>query len=150
MVQGSYANNTNIKRYSDVDVSVVDSPTIPLSLENYFMNFKADIYKALYRKFGSDAKRKNRSIRAEGNTYRKSIDVVPALSLSGNIENGIQFITDDGNKIINYPLKQIRNENLKNKETNYKFKRYVRIFKNIRMNMETSILLLLKKLVSLK
>lgn len=148
LVQGSYANNTNIKRYSDVDVSVVYTPIIPLSLENYFMNFKADIYKALYRKFGSDAKRKNKSIRVEGNTYRKSIDVVPAFSLSGNIENGIQFITDDGNKIINYPLKQIRNENLKNKETNYKFKRYVRIFKNIRMDMETSNITSAKKIGS--
>lgn len=138
LVQGSYANNTNIKRYSDVDVSVVYNPLIPLSLESHFKSFKDDIYKALSKKFGSDVKRKNKSIRVEGNTYRKSIDVVPAFSVSGNIENGIQFITDDGTKIINYPLKQIYNENAKNKDTNYKFKKYVRIFKNIRMDMETS------------
>lgn len=138
LVQGSFANNTNIKRYSDVDVSVIYNPLIPLSLEAHFSNFKDNIYKALSKKFGTDVKRKNKSIRVEGNTYRKSIDVVPAFSVSSNIENGIQFITDDGNKIINYPLKQIYNENTKNKATNYKYKKYVRIFKNIRMDMETS------------
>lgn len=138
LVQGSFANNTNIKRYSDVDVSVIYSTIMPLSFEKYFMNFKDDVFKALYSKFGSDVKRKNKSIRVNGNTYRKSIDVVPAFSLSSNIENGIQFITDDGDKIINYPIKQIHNENTKNKDTNYKFKKYVRIFKNIRMDMESS------------
>ncbi len=138
LVQGSYANNTNIKRYSDVDVSVVYRPLIPLSLERTFESFKADVYKALNKKFGFDAKRKNKSIRVEGNTYRRSIDVVPAFSVSSNIESGIQFMTDDGTKIVNYPLKQIYNENAKNKSTNYKFKKYVRIFKNIRMDMKSS------------
>ena len=40
LLQGSYANNTNIKRYSDVDVSVIYSPIIPLSLDKSFMKFK--------------------------------------------------------------------------------------------------------------
>lgn len=138
VVQGSYANNTNIKRYSDVDVSVIYTPLIPVSLELYFPKYKDEIYRALYNKFGNDVKRKNKSIRVNGNTYRKSIDVVPAFSLAQNIEAGIQFITDDGIEIINYPLKQIINENQKNKNTNYEFKKYVRIFKNIRMDMEDS------------
>lgn len=148
LIQGSYANNTNIKRYSDVDVSVIYNSIIPISLEKYFMNFKENIYKALYIKFGSDVKRKNKSIRVDGNTYRKSIDVVPAFSISGNIENGIQFITDDGDKIVNYPLKQIHNENSKNKNTNYKFKKYVRIFKNIKADMENSSISSAKKIGS--
>ena len=90
----------------------------------------------MYKKFGYEVKRKNKSIKVNGNTYRKSIDVVPAFSLTRNIEDGIQFITDDGVKITNYPLKQISNENQKNKLTNYKYKKYVRIFKNIKMDME--------------
>lgn len=138
LLQGSYANNTNIKRYSDVDVSVIYNPIIPLSLERYFMGFKEDIYKALVKRFGTDVERKNKSICVNGNTYRKGIDVVPAFSISSNLENGIQFLTDKGEKIINYPLKQILNENKKNKETEYKFKRYVRIIKNIKMDMESS------------
>lgn len=138
LVQGSYANNTNIKRYSDVDVSVIYTPIIPVSLELYFKKYKDEVYLALYKKFGYDVERKNKSIKINGNSYRKSIDVVPAFSLTKNIEDGIQFLTDDGIKIINYPLKQISNENQKNKLTNYKYKRYVRIFKNIRMDMEDS------------
>ena len=132
LLQGSYANNTNIKRYSDVDVSVIYSPIIPLSLDKSFMKFKEDIYNALVKKFGSDVERKNKSICVSGNTYRKSIDVVPAFSITNNLLDGIQFLTDKGEKIINYPLKQILNENKKNKDTGYKFKRYVRIIKNIK------------------
>lgn len=138
LVQGSYANNTNIKRYSDVDVSVISKPIIPISLEQSFNGFKTKIYSALYRKFGSDVIRKNKSINVKGNTYRKSIDVVPAFSVSANLEDGIQFLTDKGEKIINYPLKQIKNENLKNSQTKYMFKKYVRILKNIKEDMEES------------
>lgn len=138
LVQGSYANNTNIKRYSDVDVSVISKPIIPISLEKSFNSFKTKIYNALCRKFGSDVVRKNKSINVKGNTYRKSIDVVPAYSVGSNIEDGIQFLTDKGEKIVNYPLKQIKNENSKNSKTKYMFKKYVRILKNIKEDMEES------------
>lgn len=138
LVQGSYANNTNIKRYSDVDVSVIYTPIIPISIEVYFKKYKNEIYTALYKKFGNDVEKRNKSIKVKGNTYRKSIDVVPAFSLTQNLEDGIQFITDDGIKVLNYPIKQISNENQKNRLTNYKYKKYVRIFKNIKMDMENS------------
>ncbi len=138
VVQGSYANNTNIKRYSDVDVSVIYKSILPVNFDYSFGNFKKEIYNALYKKFGNDVVRKNKSINIKGNSYRKSIDVVAAFSITNNIEDGIQFLTDKGEKIINYPLKQIKNENLKNKQTNYMFKRYVRIFKNIKEDMEES------------
>lgn len=138
LIQGSYANNTNIKRYSDVDVSVILRPIIPISLENSFNKFKIKIYNALYRKFGSDTVRKNKSINVIGNNYRKNIDVVPAFALSSNLEDGIQLLTDDGEKIINYPIKQIKNENLKNSQTKFMFKKYIRILKNIKEDMEES------------
>ena len=44
--------------------------------------------------------RKNKSICVSGNTYRKSIDVVPAFSITNNLLDGIQFLTDKGEKII--------------------------------------------------
>ena len=135
IVQGSYANNTNIKRYSDVDISIIYNPTIPLSVDSMFRGFKNKVYNALSDSFGVQAERHNKSITINGNNYRKNIDVVPAFSISSNIDDGIQFITDDGEKILNYPLKQIKNENTKNKQTNYKFKKFVRIFKNIKEDM---------------
>lgn len=148
LLQGSYANNTNIKRYSDVDVSIVYNSFIPISLESGFGKFKDNIYKALKAKFGNDARRKNKSIRIEGNSYRKSIDVVPAFTITSKIEDGIQFLTDENEKIINYPLKQIKNENLKNRNTGYKFKKYARILKNIKKDMEESKILSAKNIGS--
>lgn len=135
IVQGSYANNTNIRRYSDVDISVVYSSLFSTSLENQFYEFKSKVFNALRDKFGSDVIRKNKSIRVKGNTNRKSIDVVAAFAIGNKIENGIQFLTDDGIKIVNYPLKQIKNENEKHRDTNYYFKKYVRILKNIKEDM---------------
>lgn len=148
IIQGSYGNNTNIKRYSDVDISIVKTSRIPLSLEETFYKYKKKIYNALSNYFSTGVKYKNKSIRVEGNTYRKSIDVVPAYSLTLNLENGIEFLTDDGDRIVNYPLLQIKNENAKNKATNYYFKKYVRIFKNIKKDMEDSYISSAKKVGS--
>lgn len=135
IIQGSFANNTNIKRYSDVDVSVVFDSILSMNLYSDFLNFKAKIYNALHDKFGTDVVRCNKSIKVYGNTGRKSIDVVAAYSIDNSIENGIQFLTDEKERIVNYPLKQIENENKKNRNTNYMFKKYVRILKNIKEDM---------------
>ena len=107
ILQGSYANNTNIRNVSDVDISVVYNAYLPISFEL----FKQKIYNALKGKFGlKDVHRKNKSIRVDGNTYRKAIDVVPAFPISRNPESGIYIITDKENeKIYNYPLQHIEN-----------------------------------------
>lgn len=135
IIQGSFANNTNIKRYSDVDISVVFASIFSLNLYSEYLGFKTKIYNALRDKFGTDVIRKNKSIKVYGNSSRKSIDVVAAFSINNNLENGIQFLTEKGDKIINYPLKQIQNENVKHRKTNYMFKKYVRIIKNIKEDM---------------
>ncbi|MBP3596446.1 MAG: nucleotidyltransferase domain-containing protein [Clostridia bacterium] len=134
ILQGSYANNTNIRRVSDVDVSVVYQPGLPISFENY----KSSIYNSLIAKFGKDdVQRKNKSINVKGNSYRKSIDVVPAFPRNGLVENGIYLITDkEKETIYNYPLQHIKNGLEKNKQTNYKYKKIVRIIKYIKFFME--------------
>lgn len=134
LLQGSYANNTNVRAYSDVDISVVCNPILPIDF-NYY---KTSILKTLINKFGSDeVTRKNKSINIKGNSYRKSIDVVPAFQIDlKNIKNGIYFYTDKGVRVNNYPSNQIDNENRKNANTNYNFKKYVRIFKSLRYTMQ--------------
>lgn len=134
LLQGSYANNTNVRTYSDVDISIVCKPILPIDFNFY----KTSILKALVNKFGiNEVNRKNKSINIKGNTYRKSIDVVPAFQIdSKDIKNGIYFYTDKGIRINNYPSKQIDNENRKNADTKYNFKKYVRIFKSLRYTME--------------
>lgn len=135
ILQGSYANNTNIRRVSDVDIAVVyNSSIIPISFEAY----KQEIYEALQCKFGKqDVERKNKSIRVEGNTYRKAIDVVPSFPIDKSPESGIYIITDkEKERINNYPIQHIQNGYEKNKQTDYKYKKYVRIIKYIKFFME--------------
>lgn len=95
-VQGSYANNTNVRTKSDVDVAVIQeevfrteyraSGTVyPQSNADYGFTtvsvgartFKDEVQEVLKEKFGSDVERKNKSIKVHGNTYRKDADVVP-------------------------------------------------------------------------
>ena len=38
LLQGSYANNTNIRRVSDVDISVLYNPILPISFQIYKQN----------------------------------------------------------------------------------------------------------------
>ena len=75
-VQGSYANNTNVKGDSDIDIAVVRENVFRgeyrtgISGKNYgfqpathdALEFKKIIFKALYDKFGNDTVRKNKSI----------------------------------------------------------------------------------------
>lgn len=46
-MQGSYANNTNIRQLSDVDISVVYNSVFPLD----FSIFKEKIYNAMKKEF---------------------------------------------------------------------------------------------------
>lgn len=158
-LQGSYANNTNVRGYRDVDIAVVQEDRfIPLyrpgiSKEDYgFLNanpntkiFKDLILESLRNKFFDDVVRKNKSIKINGNTYRKDTDVVPAMRYRdyskdemldpSNFTGGIQIDTDNGDSIINYPEQHIKNGIEKNKRTNYYFKKMVRIGKEIRYQM---------------
>ncbi len=101
--QGSYANDTNISKTSDVDVAVVlestfimKDPEIYLRLneshdqirsrynfsasDDTAMHLKDDVEDALRRYFEINAvQRKNKSIKVKGNTVRTDCDTVPAI-----------------------------------------------------------------------
>ena len=95
-IQGSYANNTNVRTQSDVDIAVVQedifrteyrtSTIYPQSDSDYGFTpvsssaqiFKDEVQQCLTRKFGRDVERKNKSIKVHGNTYRKDADTVPS------------------------------------------------------------------------
>ncbi|MDR1297926.1 MAG: nucleotidyltransferase domain-containing protein [Deltaproteobacteria bacterium] len=78
-IQGSYANNTNIKTESDVDITVVQKeiatnlfrPGVSskdYNLEGVYspINFKDEFQLCLRQKFGTDVIRKNESIKIIG------------------------------------------------------------------------------------
>ena len=93
-VQGSYANNTNVRAKSDVDVCVMLKDTFydeypngytqeyySFSQSTYsFDEFRKDVIKALKNKYGKEnIKHGNKSIKMEATSYRVESDVVPAF-----------------------------------------------------------------------
>lgn len=157
LVQGSYANNTNVRTHSDVDVAVIlESTFIPNYRENVSgkqYNFsdgtftvsglKDDVEKALKEKFNNQGiERGDKSIRVHGNSYRVDSDVVPAYRYrdysndymfnANNYVGGIEIRPDSGGKIINYPEQHIKNGRQKNVNTNFLYKKHVRIMKSMK------------------
>ncbi len=165
-VQGSYANNTNVRANSDVDIAVIQEEIFrteyrkdlncPQSDKDYGFvvapastkSFKDEVQQCLELKFGSDVKRKNKSIKVDGNSYRKDADTVPCLRYRNYTKDysydakayigGVVIYPDDGGSIINYPEQHIDNGRRKNDSTNHYYKKMVRIMKKMRYLMEDS------------
>lgn len=159
-LQGSYANNTNIRGNSDVDVCVmcrstfyyacadgmqaVDYGIIPGTIE--FSDYKRRVLNAIKRKFGYDTVTiGNKSIKIKSNTYHVDADVVPAFMYkdykrinskrTGVYSEGIKLYAENGAEVINYPKIHLQNGVDKNNQTNRRYKNLVRIVKNIRADM---------------
>lgn len=153
--QGSYANDTNVKINSDIDINVCLSDTIFIQIpegkkqEDFgysdsdykFSEYKDAVERALVKKFGrKDVVRNDKCITVLANTYRVEADVVPTFKYNRHDDNGgkaigTKFITDEGYPVINYPLQHIENGKLKNSQTQKRFKRLTRIFKRLRYKM---------------
>lgn len=163
-IQGSYANNTNVRTQSDVDIAVVQEEIFtteyrpsaslyPQSDSDYGFTvapaaektFKDEVQECLEYKFGSDVERKNKSIKIHGNTYRKDADSVPCRRYrdyrrdyqkdANNYIPGVVITPDHGSIIINYPEQHIANGRKKNNDTNRYYKKMVRIIKKMRYLM---------------
>lgn len=158
--QGSYANNTNVRSESDIDICVMLKDVFHgvypdgKKKEDYgftaasltFSRYRDMVKSALQVKFGlgyvSDG---NKSLKIDENTYHVKADVVPAFQLrnyqylrstdSARYVEGTWFMSKAGEEIINYPKKHISNGTTKNNETNYRYKKLVRIMKHIRNEM---------------
>lgn len=160
LVQGSYANRTNIPSDSDVDVAVILESTFTpkyrtgVNDSNYGFRdatfsaseLKDEVESALKQHFGNSCvERHNKCIKVTGNTYRVDADVVPSQRYrdytndyrndANNYISGIQILADSGERILNYPEQHIKNGIEKNKRTGYAFKKCVRIIKNLREDM---------------
>ena len=158
--QGSYANNTNVRQNSDVDICVMLTSTVFCNYvdgktdNDYgyttgsitYNDYKTYIINALKKKFGDDAVTvENKSISIEANSYHVNADVVPAFQYRDfktinstdpeRYVEGIKYFAKDGTEVINYPKDHISNGKQKNNSTNYEYKKLVRIIKHIRNNM---------------
>jgi hypothetical protein len=143
-LQGSYANDTNTRGDSDVDVVVEYEDTFnydvsslpdnqqalwrlsyPTNATYLASHVRQDTLAALQRTFGVAAVTSGKKALKVGlgGTTRMTVDVVPAtkhreyhsfVSLPGDVSEGIHFYDSAGNAIINYPLLHITNGQAKN------------------------------------
>ena len=155
--KGSYANNTNVRLDSDVDICVQvrcvffnHEPSVPFDpaavgisvpCEYTFMEFKDHVEAALVAKFGRSAVgRANKAFDVHENTSRVSADVLPAWGYryyysSSECHYGTKFQTDSGVEIVNWPDQQRENGIAKNQATGGRYKFMVRVMKRLRNEM---------------
>lgn len=154
--QGSFANNTNVRSDSDVDVCVMLKDTFFYDLpegksaSDYgitpssmtFQRYRDLVKNALEDKFGASyVADGNKSLKIRENTYHVQVDVVPAFQYRrytttvGRYHEGTRFYAKDGSQVTNYPKVHIKNGTDKNNRTNYKYKKLVRIMKHVKNEM---------------
>jgi len=158
--QGSYANRTNVRQDSDVDICVMYTRTffVDYSMSEGLGNtvlgyssgglryddFKTDVEAALRSYFGTGSvTRGNKAFDVHANTYRIDADVVPAFqhrrfhgtALNNWYHAGTQIISDRGDRIINWPDPNYYNGVKKNDGTSRRFKAVTRILKRLRNEM---------------
>lgn len=162
-LQGSYGNDTNVYRDSDVDIVIRLSQTYyadtnsltPDAKTNYgkafsqaayaYADFKADVLAWLQEKFGAEVRPGKKAIFIKGSGSRRDADVLVCAQhrryraasngVDTQYDEGIAFWTSDGTKIVNFPKQHSENCTTKHRNTNQRFKRMVRVYKNMRNRM---------------
>ena len=148
--QGSHKNSTNVRLDSDVDVCVVFEGSFYFdlpkggTLEEFGINpsnpsfpkYKKNVASALRRVFGSNyVKKGEKSIKIRSNVTGVNADVVPAFEYrrytNSGYEEGIKFLTESGDSVVNFPQQHSENGARKNRQTNRFYKKTVRLLKKI-------------------
>jgi len=158
--QGSFANATNIKNSSDVDLIVelklpfqehvghLSSGGRKIFYELYepslydWHDFQSDVIATLRKRYLVDVSKKCLDIKDWDSLVRVPADVVPALEYreysairSADREmyqSGVFFHDSAGNKVISYPRLHWQHGRRKNLRTHGRFKEIVRAAKNAR------------------
>ena len=153
--QGSYANNTNVRLNSDIDINAMYNSGMYYELpegssaEEYgitsisynFVEYKKDVYDALVARFGrSEVEWKDKCITVKANSYRVETDVVPTWMYKkyqnqNYAVEGCKFFSDSGREIINYPKQHIRNGISKNEQVLRRGKKLTRIHRKLRYRL---------------
>lgn len=158
-LQGSYANDTNVYRDSDVDALIRldstfyhDAATLPPDQHGIFERkypeaasytlpeFKTEVANWLRQRFGKvDVGQK--AIFVHGDGGRRDCDVLPCARFKyyyrvteddESFADGICFFLRDGTCIVNFPVQHGNNCTSKHKATSQWFKPTVRLYKNMR------------------
>ena len=152
-LQGSYANYTNIRGNSDVDLVIESSSVfysnlnedekrqLDIGIGSYdYWDFRQEVVQALQRYYGAslidDSGQKSIKISASSN--RLAADAVPCITYKhynnwSVVAEGITFWTRSSNQqVINFPKIHRQKGSDKNQRTNNFYKPSVRMFKNAR------------------
>jgi hypothetical protein len=153
--KGSYPNNTNVRRDSDVDVVVelqdclfydyfhdpaARSSGAPYSGGWTPASWRKAVQEALVNQFGSDAIDPGNialNVAAVAGS-RPSADVVPSFAYEryddpqewSSHRGSCVFPADGGLKVVNWPAQQLANGQALNRATGQRYKKYVRALKN--------------------
>lgn len=159
-LQGSYANDTNIKFDSDIDVVVMLPNTFVSDLSNLNIverhlqrsyvtpavytaaHLRRDVLQALNKHYDpSLVEEKNKCIKVKKRDGYLDADVVPAIQYRlyqrfanspGEYIEGTTLIPKTGGSITNYPKVHYKNGVLKNRYCNELYKPTVRQLKNLK------------------
>jgi hypothetical protein len=152
--KGSYANNTNVRTDSDVDIAVQcteaeywEEAQPGLRLSNSGSDYRgkwtptllrSELTAALVEKFGTTAVDTSNStaIFVKSSSARVDADVVPCFSYrrymaGGDDLLGTKIFKKSGGTIINYPDQQLKEGRAKNIRTGNAYKKSVRILKRL-------------------
>lgn len=155
VVKGSYANNTNVRQDSDVDIAVLRTDFHYFDVSDLSLNdrhagsgvdyplegiaFRSSLATSLKAQFGYNCDTTGKTaIELLENSGRVSTDVVPAFLFRKyyydalwniSYHEGHKVFRTDGTSLINYPDQQLLNGRTKNVETKMRYKQLVRIFK---------------------
>ncbi|HBW23279.1 MAG: hypothetical protein A2X28_06355 [Elusimicrobia bacterium GWA2_56_46] len=162
-LQGSYGNDTNIYKESDVDIVIQlnstffkDISKLPpdqvalynqsfVTAEYLYATYKADVIKALKDTFGDDVVSGKKAIKIKAKGNRRSADVIPACQYrrykhfrshrDQDYTEGIYFKGSDGTSIKNYPKEHSKNLTQHHQATGQMLKPFTRILKNMRTRL---------------
>lgn len=155
--QGSYRNNTNVRKDSDVDIGILCTDTFfhaPLpegwtqeklgfsDATYHYDQYKNEIEEALANYFGRSAvKRGNKAFDIHETSYHVEADVAVFFEhrryqADGSYIEGVELRTDKKNRrVINWPEQHYENGVSKNKSTGTRFKSIVRVLKALSNEM---------------
>ena len=147
--KGSYANNTNVRSDSDVDIAVECTEALywdesekgnHQTSGNLYQGIwtpaklRAELILAMKKKFPDQVDISGvTAIQINANSARVNADVVPCFSyryyMKNNYRDGTKIFKTDGKSIVNYPLQQIKNGKM-NKTLTSSIKSFLKEFPN--------------------
>ncbi len=160
LLQGSYANDTNVRQDSDIDMVVIRNghyfPDVsslqPHEQQVYwqstfqpatytFDRFKADVHAALIEAFPGAVEHGEKCFKIKANTTRMNADVVASFEHHRHSSptviqyKGVSFLTKSNVRVDSFPEQHQSNGAAKNDVTGRAYKQMVRILKNVRTEL---------------